>query len=149
MITIIIGICLMSLCFYMIKKRKGKWWIAFWSLVLGMAVMFVGFVAPLSGYNEYIVQKEIKLSSIALNKDNSDIYVIQLKNGDNIYKDIEDETLKTYDKSLKLEIIEEETCVNPRLVHYFRPIKVSWFTLGLATFDDKYVFYIPKGSIIK
>lgn len=148
MITIIIGIGLILLCFYMIKKRKGKWWMAFWSLVLGLVIMLVGFVAPLSGYNEYIVQEETKLSSIALNKDNSDIYIIKLENGDNIYKDIEDKNLKIYDKSLKLEIIEEENCLNPRLVHYFRPIKVSWVTLGLATFGDKYVFYIPKGSII-
>ena len=148
MITIIIGIGLIWLCFYMVKKRKGKWWMAFWSLILGMIIMLVGFVAPLSGYNEYHALKETKLSSIALNKDNSDIYIIKLENGDNIYKNIEDEKVKIYDKSITLEIIEEENCTNPRLVYYFRPTKMSWFTLGIGTLGEKYVFYVPKGSVI-
>ena len=93
--------------------------------------------------------KKIELSAIGVNKeDNSEIYIINLYNGEKIYKRTNGK-LELYNKSLKLEIVEQENCDNPRLVHYFRPIKISAFSLAMLTLGEKCVFYVPKGSVIK
>ena len=153
MITIIIGICLIVLSYFMVKKRIGKWWMSFLLIMIGMFVIVFGIAAPINGYNEYVSREEISLSSIAVDeKNNNDIYIIELENGDKVYKGIDEEKgkeFKVYDKSIKVEIIEEENCKQPKLVYYFRPIKSSVFSLGMMTLGDKYTFYIPKGSMIK
>ena len=153
MLTIIIGIGLILLSCAMAKRRIGKWWMTFWILMIGMFSIIFGMLAPINGYNEYVVREEIQLSSIGKNEENNtNIYIIELENGDKVYQSVNldnKEKLKVYDKSLKLEIIEQEECDKPRLVYYFRPIKTSIFSLALWTLGEKYVFYIPKGSVIK
>lgn len=88
-----------------------------------------------------------------MNKENNaDIYIIELANGDKVYKSIDEENgkdFKVYDKSRKVEIVEAENCKEPKLVYYFRPIKSSIFSLVMMSLEDKYTFYVPKGSIIK
>jgi len=153
MLTIIIGLCMASLAVSMARKKVGKWWMSFLLCVIGIIVIVVGITAPLSGYNEYYERKEINLSAIGINKENNnDIYIIELNNGNKIYKAIDGEgkeRIKTYKKSMKAEIVEKENCKEPKLVHYFRPIKTSAFSLGMLTFGEKYTFYVPKGSILK
>lgn len=153
MLTIIIGSCLVVLSYFMVKIRIGKWWMPFWLIMIGMFVIVFGISAPINGYNEYVPREEIRLSSIGLKEKNkTDIYIIELENGDKVYKSVNEqnkEEIKIYDKSLKVEIVEQENCETPRLVYYFRPIKSSIFSLGMMTLGDKYTFYIPKGSMIK
>jgi len=153
MVTIIIGLCLTALSVSIARKKVGKWWMSFILYLIGVFIIVVGITAPLSGYNEYNIREEINLLSIGVNKEkNTDIYIIELENGDKIYKSIDEngkEKLETYYKSMKVEIIEEENCEEPKLVHHFRPIKTSIFSLGMWTFGEKYIFYIPKGSMIK
>jgi len=153
MVTIIIGLCLTALSVSIARKKVGKWWMSFILYLIGVFIIVVGITAPLSGYNEYNIREEINLLSIGVNKEkNTDIYIIELENGDKIYKSIDEngkEKLETYYKSMKVEIKEEENCEEPKLVHYFRPIKSSIFSLGMFSFDEKYTFYIPKGSVIK
>jgi len=153
MLTIIIGLFLTALSVSMAKKKVGKWWVCFLIFIIGLIIIVVGTTAPISGYNEYDVREEINLSSIGFNKENNTyIYIIELENGDKIYKSIDEngkEKIENYYKSMKAEIKEEENCEEPKLVHYFRPIKSSIFSLGMFSFDEKYTFYIPKGSVIK
>lgn len=153
MVTIIIGLCLSALAVSIARKKIRKWWIPFLLFFIGFNIIVVGVTAPLSGYNKYEVREETKLLSIGKNQRiNNDIYIIELENGDRIYKSIDEkgkENIKTYSRSHKSEIIEEENCKEPKLVHYFRPIKPSIFSLGMLTFGEKYTFYIPKGSMIK
>lgn len=153
MLTIIIGICLVAAAIAIGNKKIGKWWICFSLLVTGTIVIAVGIAAPINGYNEYVAIDEVRLSPIGLNKENNtDIYIIQLENEDKIYKSINaenEEKIEIYNKSIKLEIIEQEKCEIPMLVHYLRPVKKSIFSLGMNSLGEKYVFYVPKRSVIK
>jgi len=153
MLTIIIGICLVAIAIAICNQKIGRWQTSFVLIVIGTIINATGIAAPINGYNEYVAIDEVKISPIGLNKENNtDIYIIQLENEDKIYISINEnneEKLETYDKSIKLEIIEQEKCETPMLVHYFRPVKKSIFSLGINSVGEKYVFYVPKGSVIK
>lgn len=120
----------------------------------------VGIFAPVSGYHETEIEKTISLVSLSDNtvsEGGGAIYVSV--SGENVYTyytEIESKyapkTGKAYEphtlSGKNIIIVEDESYADAKLVKYRTEAKSTFWTFGVCA-KVEYVFYVPKGTILR
>ena len=84
---------------------------------------------------------------ITVNPENSYTYYTQIES------EFADENSKAYVSNTisgenNVTIIEEEKCLNPRLVTYVEKSKITFWSFGIGEKRIYYVFYVPQNTVI-
>lgn len=121
--------------------------------------LFAGICFPLSGYNDWELQKEVELVSLSNSVETgSSGFLYVVRSSDNVYSyryKIDSEfgtpTSTNYETDTvegNVEEIEDPKCEVPVLRIYQKTAKRTKWTFGLMG-ETKYVFYVPDGTIQK
>lgn len=157
MLLVVLGFVIIILAIVLGKKLFLDWGaeIIFTSfgIILGFVVIMFGMFAPLRGYDDYEVTKEIDLSPMKIDNDNT-CYVAVNINNEYAFKVAEEEdTYKTIyvdaDSNL-VKVRELDEITNPRVVILVAKPKKSILTFASnnqRAYAYQYVFEVPTGTV--
>ena len=96
--------------------------------------------------DEVSVYGEKRLLFVSINATNAYTYYTQIES------DFADEESKAYvSKTISgnnnVTIVEQENCINPRLVTYYEKSKSTFWSFGIGAGRVYYVFYVPQGTV--
>ena len=97
--------------------------------------------------DEVSVNGEKGLFYITINSENSYTYYTQIES------EFADKNSKAYVSNTisgenNVTIVEEEECINPRLVTYVEKAKITFWSFGIGKKRVYYVFYVPQNTVI-
>ena len=161
MLTIIIGVILVIVCFCISASSDGdgeEGMLIVGFLLLAVALV-LGLVCPISGYNdEWEMVKKTELVPLSDSANSEIVYVINKEDDEYAYRyeipsEFNTNTSHTYEtKTLEgkdVEKIEDPNCENPALYVYKKTGKKSIWTYAINISKTKYVFYVPEGTILE
>jgi hypothetical protein len=165
MLTIILGIVIAFAIFFLLNfllglvNGDGSFINALICVCIIIGAIALGLFAPISGYNDWELVEETKLVSLSNTTASGGtgfIYVSLSANNVYTYRyevdsNFGSESSKEYETNTLTENViesEDSNCKIPVLRKYKRTAKKSIWTFGVA-FEEKYVFYVPEGSISK
>ncbi len=157
---ILIGIIIAVLLFFVACRLNDIYPLVYVIALSFLGGIVAGLFVPTGGYKPIQEVQTIELHALSnqtISTGNGSIFYVSISanNSYTFYRQIDsefaDENAKAYTSRTisgnNITVIEEENCQTPRLIIYTQDPYITFWSFGIGCQLEKYVFYVPKGTI--